>query len=965
MQAYRDTMAQYGLPIRKGRELYGDFWYQSGELAAEQLLDHRDDMPQTIVCANDPMAIGLCKALEEQGIRIPQDIAVLSYDSTFEGQTSPKSITSSQIPSEEVGDYAAQFIKDKLEGRETAPFDIPSKLLIGESCGCTHTTIPEYSKKRTKWGTEISEEGFDSVSNSMVEDLMAQTSLQEYLGTIYSYAYQIRGIRSFHLCLSAPWKNMERDPLLHLKNEGYPHKMIHAVKYNWNRKDGQVGTDETFEVTQLLPDLSQPRERPAAYFFTPVCCEDQCFGYAAVSYADEARSYDENYRRWIGLVSRGFESLRRFLVMQNVSEQLEKIRAHKFADLRTMYESLSDGEKHDYELVERILEENLFTYQFQPIVDTVSGDIYSYESLMRSNTRKHLPPLLIIKYADMMGRLADVERATFLNVLKIVSEHRDELGRVKVFINSIPGVRVSDRDFDTLEEYFKELSDNVVVELTEEAELSDRDLERLKGFFSKLGIETAVDDYGTGYSNVNNLLRYMPDYVKIDRALLSEIQNKPQKQHFVREVIDFCHDNNIKALAEGVETMEELKWVIYLGADLIQGYYTGAPKDHFIDSIDERVRNEIRTFHREKVDGSANQVYVAGKTNRVTLASLTRAGCNEIVIGRGTMVYKDIAVIGSPGLRTDIHIKVEEGYSGRITLEDVFLSNIKNRPCIQLDKDCNVTLVIVGENTLHNTGVYVPEGSVLNTEGSGTLRMQLNSSDYYGIGAPSDERHGDLIFEPTGSIEIYGRGVNGVCIGSGLGGKIRIGSGMYILEANGNNGVCIGAMWGDTDTQMRKCNVSLEFAATNGVGAGSIQGNARVLIANSAFKLYGDGSHNVGIGTLKGSRSDTEIIQSSPMINLSAVRLTAIGALEGETHLKTRGTVLKIEASGDQALAMGGYNDDVFAVLDSSDIKWTVNNKIAADSYIRSENLRIINGRGRFMLNGQQLSRDQSFEYHG
>ena len=57
---------------------------------------------------------------------------------------------------------------------------------------------------------------------------------------------------------------------------------------------------------------------------------------------------------------------------------------------------------------------------------------------------------------------------------------------------------------------------------------------KAEGQYRRIGLEMAVDDYGTGYSNVSNLLRYMPNYVKIDRLLLSEIQNSSQKQHFVR-----------------------------------------------------------------------------------------------------------------------------------------------------------------------------------------------------------------------------------------------------------------------------------------------------------------------------------------------------------------------------------------------------------------------------------------------
>ena len=83
------------------------------------------------------------------------------------------------------------------------------------------------------------------------------------------------------------------------------------------------------------------------------------------------------------------------------------------------------------------------------------------------------------------------------------------------------------------------------MELTEQTEISDEELSEVKESLLRLGAATAVDDYGTGYSNIVNLLRYMPDYVKIDRSLISDIQNSPQKQHFVRDIIGFSHDKGV------------------------------------------------------------------------------------------------------------------------------------------------------------------------------------------------------------------------------------------------------------------------------------------------------------------------------------------------------------------------------------------------------------------------------------
>ena len=214
---------------------------------------------------------------------------------------------------------------------------------------------------------------------------------------------------------------------------------------------------------------------------------------------------------------------------------------------------------------------------------------------MRVEVTPYLPPPVILRYAEFYDRLYDVEKATFSGVLSEMRSHEGALadGR-KIFINSIPGLMLKGDDLDMLVEFASSHRDSIVVELTEHSEMTDEDLKHMKQTYDSIGIGTAVDDYGTGYSNVSNLLRYLPDYVKIDRALISGIEDSPQKQHFVRDIIEFSHNNGIKALAEGVETREELETVITLGADLIQGYYTGRPERELIQSISSLVVDEIK-----------------------------------------------------------------------------------------------------------------------------------------------------------------------------------------------------------------------------------------------------------------------------------------------------------------------------------------------------------------------------------
>lgn len=248
--------------------------------------------------------------------------------------------------------------------------------------------------------------------------------------------------------------------------------------------------------------------------------------------------------------------------------------------------------------VKKILDESLLHYYFQPIVNVFNGEIYGYEALMRYEGSIKIPPLEILECAERLGRLYDVEKCTFNLVLDIVENNPGMFKEgSKIFINSIPSAQLKDDDAINLLVRLKKHPGRIVVEYTEQSEFSDDALSRRSEEYSKLDVEIALDDYGSGYSNANNLIRYNPRYVKVDRMLISGIDTDLQKRHFVSSIIDYARRNNIKVLAEGVETKEELRTVIRLGVDLVQGFIVARPAAKPVLTIDDEVRTLIRRFN--------------------------------------------------------------------------------------------------------------------------------------------------------------------------------------------------------------------------------------------------------------------------------------------------------------------------------------------------------------------------------
>ncbi len=250
--------------------------------------------------------------------------------------------------------------------------------------------------------------------------------------------------------------------------------------------------------------------------------------------------------------------------------------------------------KKQYDLFNVLISKNLFSYHFQPIVSAADGEIFAYEALMRTDDAIGLNPLEVIDIASDYQRLYDIEYATMFNVMNRYVTDRDKFKDKKIFINCIPGHFLNAEDNGKLCELYSDHIHHFVFEITEQDTLSTDELNKVKFLGNEKGDNPiAVDDYGTGHSNIVNLLNYAPQVVKIDRFLMTDIHKDSNKQLLVKGVIDFAKANSIKVLAEGIETFDEMKKVIELGVDYIQGYYTGRPVLNPISEIEPGIKKEI------------------------------------------------------------------------------------------------------------------------------------------------------------------------------------------------------------------------------------------------------------------------------------------------------------------------------------------------------------------------------------
>ena len=612
---------------------------------------------------------------------------------------------------------------------------------------------------------------------------------------------------------------------------------------------------------------------------------------------------------------------------------------------------LSDEEKQELLRVMDVLDNNLFTYHFQPIVLADNGEIFGYEALMRA---EGLNPLQILRYSELTGRLSEIEERTYQNVLAIVTGEEDKFCGRRVFLNSMPDVRMHPETEAEIMSILTKVSDRVVIEMTENTQFSSGRLESVKNKFRSHGIDIAVDDFGTGYSNISNLLRYTPNYVKIDRSLMSGIENDQKKRHFVREIIEFCHDNGIKALAEGVETHEELRTVIMLGIDLIQGYYTARPSADIIKSIPYALRAEIKELHQEREDGKALKIYFAANGERVSLEKVSKGGYSKIFIGKG-FEQGNVIIAGAAHLDTGIHLETAEGFSGRITLDNAHLSNQVERPCIDIGDGGKVSLILVGDTKLENSGIRVPEHSQLMLEGKGNLDISLGSGDYYGIGNDINSANGELIFDQDGTVSIAAHSHSGTCIGSGLGGSISIHRGRYVLRASGGISVALGSFTGPVKLEIIGCDLEAIASGAMSTAIGSMYGDVEASLLYSSIKCSADGQLAVGIGTVHGNSLLARVESVNMGINVKADALTAIGCLAKSSEIHIARSSARLISVGTNALTFGGLDGGTKLELTDMDLYAELSTSQTVCTVADAKDVHVSGGRCLVMMGETEL----------
>jgi EAL domain-containing protein (putative c-di-GMP-specific phosphodiesterase class I) len=217
-----------------------------------------------------------------------------------------------------------------------------------------------------------------------------------------------------------------------------------------------------------------------------------------------------------------------------------------------------------------------FSYAYQPIVDLSKHQIFAHEALVRGPNGESAASVLSRVNAhnryrfDQACRVKAIKTAAALDM------------QTKLSINFMPNAiyrpEVCIRTTLEAARHHGFPIERIIFETVEGEEINDgKWLAEVLREYQRIGFLTAIDDFGAGFAGLNLLADFQPDLIKLDMALVRDIDRSKPRQSIVKGVARMCEELAIRVIAEGIESRDECLCLQGMGIDLMQGYLFAKP----------------------------------------------------------------------------------------------------------------------------------------------------------------------------------------------------------------------------------------------------------------------------------------------------------------------------------------------------------------------------------------------------
>ena len=264
-----------------------DIYYTDWDLGAaarciDEYIKSGKDLPDVFMCANDGLAIFAASQLQNNGIKIPDDVLVTGFDNTYSASVFDPTLTSVSQNFEQIGLVSIRTIVDHLEEKKALPERIiPCALKIRESTDSIKV-CEDSNEARRDIGHKLFIErlianNFDSKLNYLDATLLAGLEFIDIYSSLSHFYTMNSGFEknNMHILLEPDYENSVYDESIELRKEGYSDYMFDIFSMN----DNEISCNPNFETRKLVPNYENEGDENHIYMFLPLHDNDRAMGY--------------------------------------------------------------------------------------------------------------------------------------------------------------------------------------------------------------------------------------------------------------------------------------------------------------------------------------------------------------------------------------------------------------------------------------------------------------------------------------------------------------------------------------------------------------------------------------------------------------------------------------------------------------------------------------------------------------
>lgn len=326
---FRETLKKYGLPIDESLFGTGYFWHEAAEAVFEKW--YKDgNIPDAVICANDSMALGVCRKAAQLGLSIPEDLIVTGVDGIPEAMSYVPSLTTARTNMSMAADHITDVMHKILNGKisPVGADTIKAERFFSQSCGCQPVSAPkELNDNMHTLYDDVNR--FKYYAKFIITTADAVKIDSDFAATVRKMDVFLKKIWTKHswMCICDDFYSEIKDSddpsqdYSFYRTNGYSSKIGYGIEFDFQTQKSAVMP--VFDTAELIPELNTVLRTCPNIMFQPIHFQDKAIGYLAVEFTQCHGNYNVTNTYDCGVIGLVLENARVQATLHSFLDKLE------------------------------------------------------------------------------------------------------------------------------------------------------------------------------------------------------------------------------------------------------------------------------------------------------------------------------------------------------------------------------------------------------------------------------------------------------------------------------------------------------------------------------------------------------------------------------------------------------------------------------------------------------------------